>query len=125
MGYMEPSDKRVIAFFDCQNLFNACKKLWGYSHPNFDPIKLSALIAEKHRQEVWRITGIRLYTGIHSVHVNKALHDFWDRKLLAAKNSYPDLFIFTSQLRYTENIAREKGVDVRIALDLVRMARKN
>jgi hypothetical protein len=32
---------------------------------------------------------------------------------------------FTSPLRYAESIPREKGVDIRIALDLVRMARKN
>ena len=30
---------------------------------------------------------------------------------------------FTAPLRYSGNVAREKGVDIRIALDMVRMAR--
>jgi uncharacterized LabA/DUF88 family protein len=42
------------------------------------------------------------------------------------KNVYPQAVVFTAPLRYDQNgTPREKGIDVRIALDLIRMARKN
>jgi hypothetical protein len=122
----EPLKKCVVSFFDCQNLFKSAYEQWKYPFPNFDPLKLSKLLTGKHRHEGWRFTGVRLYTGIHDAKVNPALHSFWTKKLTAVKNIYPQAFIFTSPLRYDKNgVAREKGVDVRIALDLIRMARKN
>ena len=118
--------KRVIAFFDCQNLFNAAKKLWGYSFPNFDPIKLAQLVSEKYKEDFWELKGIHLYTGIHNSKRNPDWHGFWTHKLSYHKASDSRVFYFTSPLRYApDGTPREKGVDVRIALDLVRMARKN
>jgi len=64
MSYREPSIKRVVIFFDCQNLFNACKNLWEYSFPNFDPIKLSNMVIKNHQNDGWLLHGMRLYTGI-------------------------------------------------------------
>jgi hypothetical protein len=40
----EPSKKRVIAFFDGQNLFYAVKKAFGYSFSNYDPLALARRI---------------------------------------------------------------------------------
>ena len=120
-----PTTKRVVAFFDCQNLYNAAKNLWGYSFPNFDPIKLARLVTESHKEKPWKLAGIRLYTGIHDNKVNPHWHRFWNRKLLCHKTADTRVFYFTSPLRYADGTAREKGVDVRIALDLVKMARKN
>jgi uncharacterized LabA/DUF88 family protein len=37
----------------------------------------------------------------------------------------PRVYTFATPLRYADGVAREKGVDIRIALDLVRMARRN
>jgi hypothetical protein len=122
----EPLKKRVVSFFDCQNLFKSAYEQWKYPYPNFDPLKLSRLLIGKYHCEGWRFTGVRLYTGIHEAKVNPSLHAFWTKKLTAVKNIYPQAFIFTSPLRYDKNgIPREKGVDIRIALDLIRMARKN
>jgi uncharacterized LabA/DUF88 family protein len=122
----EPSKKRVVSFFDCQNLFKSAFELWQYSFPNFDALKLSKLLASKYNHEGWQLTGMRLYTGIHDVKRNPAWHAFWTKKLNAAKNNFPQAVIFTTPLRYGPNgMPREKGVDVRIALDLIRMARKN
>jgi uncharacterized LabA/DUF88 family protein len=120
-----PITKRVAAFFDCQNLFYAAKKLWGYSFPNFDPIKLAQLVTEKHKEEFWKLEGIRLYTGIHDSKRNPDWHGFWGRKLFNHKTSDSRVSYFTSPLRYADGTPREKGVDVRIALDLVRIIRKN
>jgi hypothetical protein len=120
-----PNKKRVVAFFDCQNLFKAVKHIWGYSFPNFDPVKLAQVMTEKHKYEHWKLEGIRLYSGIHDKKRNPEWYSFWTRKLANHKNKDTRVSYFTSPLRYSEDIPREKGVDIRIALDLVRMARKN
>jgi uncharacterized LabA/DUF88 family protein len=123
---IEPLKKRVVSFFDCQNLFKSALELWKYSFPNFNALKLSKLLASKYKDEGWQLAGMRLYTGIHDSKRDPAWHGFWTKKLLAAKNNYPQAVIFTAPLRYdTKGMPREKGVDIRIALDLIRMARKN
>ena len=117
-----PVKKRVVAFFDCQNLFQAVKGLWGYTYPNFDPIKLAKMIVKNHSSDRWALDGIRLYTGIHEHAHDKRWHTFWTNKLNAHRVSDSRVFAFTTPLRYTDNIPREKGIDVRIAIDLVVMA---
>jgi uncharacterized LabA/DUF88 family protein len=124
MSHAMPRKKRVVTFFDCQNLFKTVKNLWGYSFPNFDPIKLSQKIVSMHCGELWILTAIHIYTGIHDAAVNRGLHDFWNRKLLSHKASDSRVSIFTSPLRYSNGIPREKGIDIRIALDLVKTVRK-
>ena len=34
--FVEPSDKRAIAFVDGQNLFRCAKTAFGYTYPNYD-----------------------------------------------------------------------------------------
>jgi uncharacterized LabA/DUF88 family protein len=123
MSYSEPEKKKIVTFFDCQNLFLAIKTLWGYSFPNFDPVKLSKLVSQNQSAYDGKLKGIRLYTGIHEVSVNPAWHDFWARKLANHSNQDPRVFTYSRPLRYSNGVAREKGIDIRIALDLVRMAR--
>nr|WP_315100435.1 NYN domain-containing protein [uncultured Fretibacterium sp.] len=119
----EPAKKRVAAFFDCQNLFKSVKTLWGYSYPNFSPIELAKLLTVRHHNEGWILTGIHLYTGLHDLAINETWHHFWNKKLAAHKNQDSRVTFFTAPLRYSGDVAREKGVDIRIALDMVRMAR--
>jgi hypothetical protein len=40
----EPTVKRTIAFVDGQNLFYAAKYAFGYSWPNYDPLKLAQAV---------------------------------------------------------------------------------
>jgi uncharacterized LabA/DUF88 family protein len=125
MELVEPLNKNVVTFFDCQNLFGAVKNLWNYSFPNFDPVKLSKLIISNSFSTHCKLVGIRLYTGIHDISINPVWFNFWNKKLIAHRSQDPRVFFFTTPLRYSNNIPREKGVDIRIALDLVRMARLN
>ncbi|WP_274374518.1 NYN domain-containing protein [Aminithiophilus ramosus] len=122
----EPQTKRLHVFFDCQNLFHACRKAWDYDCPNFDPLKLSRFLSKMHPD--WTLKKVHVYTGIHDSKVNPRLHSFWTNKL-ALLNQSPQVEIITRPLRYTScdgiKVAREKGIDVRIALDLVRLARTN
>ena len=71
----------------------------------------------------WALTGIRLYTGIHSVKRNAFWHNFWNKKLSFHKNADTRVSVFTTPLHYNNDVPSEKGVDIRIALDLVRAAR--
>jgi hypothetical protein len=56
--------------------------------------------------------------------MNLALHNFWTNKLLNHKTKDPRVFTVAAPLRYSNGVPREKGVDIRIALDLVKMARR-
>ena len=88
----ESDKKRVIAFFDCQNLFKASESLWGYSYPNFDPIKLSKHIVKKKQKDSWQLAGIRLYTGIHDKKRSPQWHHFWNQKLSHYKKADTRVF---------------------------------
>jgi len=125
MEFLEPLYKNVVMFFDCQNLFGSVKNLWKYSYPNYNPIELSRLVISKEFPERCKLTGIRLYTGIHNISINPKWHSFWNKKLLAHKSQDSRVYFFTKPLLYSDNVPREKGIDVRIVLDLVRMARLN
>ena len=120
---IEPKLKRVVTFFDIQNFYLTSKNAWGSSYPNFDPIALSTLVTSRHTD--WKLTGIKLYTGLHDVKKNLHWHKFWMNKLNHHKSKDHRVTAFTTPLHYSGGCAHEKGIDIRIALDLVRMARTN
>jgi len=84
------------------------------------------------RQRDWRLSQIRFYTGVPDREVNPRWHSFWQRKL--AVMGTRGIWSFTRPLRYRNEVAivdglersvlvgREKGVDVRLALDVIRLA---
>lgn len=127
---MEPNDRKADFFIDGQNLFLTVKRLYGYQHPNFDVLKLCSSIAEK---KGWEVGTIRFYTGMPGLTESPHWHDYWSRRLAdLGKNGVQ---IFNPPLRYRttkesfpdgtwRNVlhASEKGVDVRIALDIVKSA---
>lgn len=126
---IEPAEKRAIAFFDGQNLFHSAKAAFGYAYPNFDPQKLAAAVASA---QGWRLTGTRFYTGVPSADANARWHSFWTAKLAVLGTR--GVHAYTRPLRYrnqtvtgpagitTVLVGQEKGIDVRIALDVVRLA---
>jgi uncharacterized LabA/DUF88 family protein len=130
---VEPPTKRAMAFFDGQNIFYAAKEAFGYPYPNYDPHKLATTICSA---KGWSLAGIRFYTGIPDLTVDPNRHRFWSAKLavMGTRGIRP----FTRPLRYqnkvislpngqitTVQVGREKGIDVRIALDVVRFALEN
>ena len=50
----EPTHKKTIAFVDGQNLFHAAKEAFGFTYPNYDPLKLAKEICS--RQD-WQLYG--------------------------------------------------------------------
>ena len=129
----EPPVKRAVAFFDGQNLYHHAKAAFGHYHPNFDPIKLSDVIC---KQQGWQPTGVRFYTGVPDSSRDPYWHGFWTRKLLALRRSGVLVVHRTLRYRIIEvsddhgevrrvEVAQEKGIDVRLALDVVRLASTN
>jgi uncharacterized LabA/DUF88 family protein len=128
----EPTTKRTLAFIDGQNLFYAVKYAFGYTYPNYD---LPALAQAICRLRGWTLEGVRFYTGIPSAQDDRWWNHFWTAKLavMGTRGVVP----YSRRLKYrnqtvrlpdgsstTVLVGQEKGVDVRLALDVVRLARE-
>ncbi len=129
----EPVVKRTFAFFDGQNLFHSARESFGYTYPNYDPLKLAESVCSIND---WRLDQVFFYTGIPSNAKNPHWHHFWSKKL--AFMGSRGIKTFTRPLRYQMQklelsdgtltsipVAQEKGIDVRIAIDIVSKARLN
>jgi uncharacterized LabA/DUF88 family protein len=127
---IEPQVKRTIVFIDGQSLFHSIKEAFGYTYPNYDVKLLSKKICSK---QGWTISEIRFYTGIPDSQDDVFWHNFWVKKLAAMGQT--GVTIFSRPLRYRNQTVRlpngktytflvgqEKGIDVRIALDIIRLA---
>jgi len=120
-------NKRVVAFVDGQNLFNAAKQAFGYHFPNYDAVKLAQLACEKRGQEqgeCWTLVKLHFYTGMPSPTKDEPRNRFWKTKL-AAMGRNEIVRTFSRPLVYRNGIGQEKGIDVRLALDAVRLAHEN
>lgn len=129
----QPKICRTVAFFDTQNLYRCVKDCFGYTYPNFDPIKLASLICQ---QKGWKLLETRLYTGVPRIEADPFWHTFWSNKiaLLKRKGVYcfkRELVTRSKEINMPDGTVKtvlflmEKGVDVRIAIDMITMARKN
>jgi uncharacterized LabA/DUF88 family protein len=123
---VEPTVKRAVAFFDGQNLFHAVKKAFGYKYPNYDPAKLAKAVCA---MKGWALKQARFYTGVPSAADNQAWNSFWTRKLLSMSRA--GVHVYSRPLRYRNKtgpngtsvlVGEEKGIDVRIALDILSCA---
>jgi len=128
----EPSVKRAVVFVDGQNLFNQAKNAFGYRVPNDDPAKLGRAVCQSHG---WILQETRFYTGIPDPSKDPARHAFWANK--KAVMIREGVNVFTRFLRYRtqsinvgngrtlhREVAVEKGIDVRIALDIITMGHR-
>ncbi|HRX52754.1 MAG TPA: NYN domain-containing protein [Candidatus Krumholzibacteria bacterium] len=127
-----PKYPRAIAFFDGQNLYHGAKEAFGYQTPNYDALALAGSVCARNG---WLLSKTRFYTGIHNQQQNPELYSFWSNKIAQMKRM--GITCFTPTLKYrprqfvtagrqviTKLVGVEKGVDVRIALDIVRLARQ-
>lgn len=121
---------RAIVFFDGQNLFHAAKSAFGYRHPNYDPQKLAREIC---RRQGWMLGQVRFYTGVPEAADNAFWHEFWMTKL--AQMGRQGIHVYKRSLKYRSQTVvmpdgteqkivagQEKGIDMRIGLDVVRLA---
>ena len=128
----EPAIKRAIAFVDGQNLYHSARASYGYNYPNYDILALSTAICLKQN---WNLCAVHFYTGVPDANDNADWSQFWTSKL--AQMGRQGVRIFTRKLRYRNQtvklpdgnthtflVGQEKGIDVRIALDIVNLAHR-
>ena len=128
----EPAIKRAVAFVDGQNLYRCAKAAFGYHHPNYD---VHALASSVCLQQGWQLSRVQFYTGIPDASDNAFWNHFWTAKF--AQMGRQGVHVFWRLLRYRNEtvrlpggqdvsvlVGREKGVDVRLALDVVRLAHR-
>lgn len=112
---------------DGQNLFHSAKDAFGYTFPNFDVHLLAKEVCAVHG---WNFDGCFFYTGIPSPEDDIFWNTFWVKK--TAQMGRSGVKVFTRSLRYRNKAVRlpdgsthtfltgeEKGIDVRIALDIL------
>ena len=125
-----PANPRAIAFVDGQNLFHSAKQAFGYTFPNYDILRLARRICS---DQGWALAQVRFCTGIPDPTDNDFWHHFWTHKL--AQMGRTGVHVYSRSLRYrnksfklpdgtqhTVLVGQEKGIDVRLALDLVTLA---
>ena len=107
---------RVIAFFDGQNLYHSSKSAFPNASDDYNPKALATLIAKR---QGWHLVQTRFYTAIPDQNRDRIGAKMWHRRLLRMNR---DGCKTTARiLRYDESgRGREKGIDIRIALDLIR-----
>ena len=104
---------RTIVLIDGQNLYYLAKAAWGpggtYDWPSYDVDKLARTLVALHSGRT--VQDIRFYTGVPEQHVNA----FWRNK--AAYLTRQGISVYMGKINAG---GQEKGVDVSLALDLVR-----
>ncbi len=127
----EPDTKYAMAFIDGQNLYQHAKDAFGHHHPNYDPIKLHDAVCARHG---WKPNMVRFYTGVPSAAEAPMWAGYWANRSLQMKRA--GIHVTTRPRRYRkEEVVREngavqvvttpqeKGIDIRLALDVVSTAR--
>jgi len=130
---IEPSVKRTIVFIDGQNLFHSAREAFGCTYPNYNIRNLAAAVCSI---KGWRLVQTRFYTGIPDPSDDPFWHRFWSAKLATMGNQ--GTYVFSRSLRYRNKTVKlpdgtthtflageEKGIDVRIALDVIRLTHRN
>ena len=144
--------KRTIAFFDGQSLFHAVRNTFGYRIPNFDIYELAQTICKEHswqliqvrfytgvpsrgRNEKWHQFWRNKLRTAKSEHGVKGITTELREHQKTLRVYIPDLFPddkvwqnisrrFDEWVKYDYYDSDEKGIDVRIAVDVIRLALK-
>ncbi len=128
---VEPQTKRAVSFFNSQNLFRHAKDAFGHYHPNYDPEKLAAAV---FMVRGWVVASVHFYTGVPDAERSPMWPDYWTGRLTATRRVG---IVVTSQrrryriqrvrlrdgTRHDVPVQREKGIDLWLGLDVVRIAR--
>ena len=130
---LEPTVKRAYVFVDGQNLFYGVREAFGYPFPNYD---VKALAQRVCSTEGWQFAKVCFYTGYPTAMDNAFWNHFWDAKL--AQMGREGVSTFSRPLRYRNQtvrlpdgsttaipVAQEKGIDVRLALDVIACAHQH
>jgi uncharacterized LabA/DUF88 family protein len=129
-----PALPRAIAFIDGQNLASSAREAFGIRRLTID---LRALAADLCQRNSWHIEEVRFYIGMPDPRRHPDMHGFWMRrtsqwgrqgvKIWTRRNAYAIRKITCTSCGHEEERieGREKGVDVRIALDVASFTARN
>jgi hypothetical protein len=105
---------------------------FGHDYPNYDVGALATVLCQR---QGWQIQQVRFYSGIPDSGDDPFWNHFWAAKL--AQMGRENVHVFSRPLRYRNQtirlpngqrhtilVGQEKGVDVRLALDIVSLAYK-
>ncbi len=119
--YDEPQDKRAIVFIDGSNIRHSARKAFGDSFANFNPLALARTLCAAHD---WRLVGVHLYLAVPDVRVSEDAHYASIKR--SARWRRQGVKVFTRAMQDDGNGGmRQKGIDVRLALDAVDLVRRN
>ena len=117
----------TIVFFDGQNLYHSAKDAWApdkslqisspYNYPCYDVEKLATALVNLEPGRT--LKEIRFYTGVPDPNrgpQKRFWHGFWSNKLRYLKSK--GIYIYWGRVNRS---GQEKGVDVSIAVDLIRL----
>lgn len=114
-------------FVDYQNMYRSARDAFGWNAEgahfgNFRPELLAQQLARANH--TLYVDSIRVYTGIHTPRGNAHQNAAMNRRMSAWIADGPDLTeVFPRPLAYRgRGNAREKGVDVELAIDMVSLA---
>lgn len=119
---------RTIVFIDGQNLYHLARTAWAYAtgltrytYPSYDAKKLAEELTARITGRA--LTEVRFYTGIPDPTVDaksRFWHGFWTNKIPSMVNQG----IVAYRGRINKG-GQEKGVDVKLALDVVELSYEN
>ena len=125
-----PRFPRAISFVDGQNLFHAAREQFGRAWPDYDVLALSRAVC---RGRGWDLQQVHFYTGIPERRFDPRWNGFWVAKLGVMGNA--GVRVHSRHLRHrvvrwegpdgerrSIVIHEEKGIDLRIAIDVIRHA---
>ena len=119
-------------FIDGQNFYLSGRTEFGLKYPDFDVAKIADMIAGKIGAE--RADHVNFYSGMPVARFSPRWFEFWTNKIEAMEET--GINTFTRPLRYTYETdeqapngvkilsTREKGIDLRLALDVMAAARR-
>ena len=129
----KPAAVRVCAFIDGMNLFNCAKRCFGYDFPNYDIARLVGAVVAMEGQRV--LVDTFFCVGIPKKLDDEKRHNWWTKKLMALGRSgvrvssrvlkRRELKIhLEGVVNFDTTVPRlvEKGVDLAIGLELVKLA---
>ena len=115
---------RTLVLIDGQNLYHLARRAWAsgssspYAWPSYDVEKLAHVLVSRTTGRT--LAEIRFYTGVPDPAVGLSelfWHGFWSNKIRYLRSR--GVYVYRGRVNAG---GQEKGVDVSLALDLVRAA---
>ena len=113
---------RTLVLIDGQNLYHLARRAWAsgpsspYAWPSYDVEKRSLVLVSRTPDRT--LTDIRFYTGVPDPAAGSSQlfwHGFWSNKIRYLRSR--GVYVYRGRVNAG---GQEKGVDVSLALDLVR-----